>query len=100
MSMGLEYSIGRRLRDRRRLLNLSQTEVALACGVTFQQIQKYEAGMVAISASRLWTLARVLEVPISHFFDGLCIDRADLGRPHRRPHDGLDLGHEGSRSVS
>jgi len=71
MSSHLEYNIGRRLRARRRLLSLSQTEVAAACGVTFQQIQKYEAGMVTISASRLWTLAGVLDVPITHFFDGL-----------------------------
>ncbi len=71
MSTDLDYSIGRRLRARRRLLSLSQSDVALACGVTFQQVQKYESGAVTISASRLWSLANALDVPIMHFFEGL-----------------------------
>lgn len=91
MSTYLECSIGRRLRARRRLLNLSQSELARPCGVTFQQIQKYEAGMVTISAARLWTLAHALDVPIMHFFDGLPGDRGDLRRPSLPPHAGLDV---------
>jgi len=99
MSSHVEYNIGRRLRARRRLLSLSQTEVAMACGVTFQQIQKYEAGMVTISASRLWTLATVLGVPITHFFDGLSGDRSELPRLNGARHAGLDVGQEGARGL-
>lgn len=62
-------TIGRRLRSRRRLLGLSQMSLGQTCGVTFQQIQKYETGSVAISASRLWKLARALDVSIGYFFD-------------------------------
>jgi transcriptional regulator with XRE-family HTH domain len=89
MSGGVEYDIGRRLRARRRLLGLTQTEVAQACGITFQQIQKYEVGVVSMSASRLWALAQVLDVPIGHFFDGLS------DGPRGRPRDGLDADHAG-----
>ena len=56
-----------RLRRRRRLLGLTQQQLAGACGVRFQQIQKYECGANRISAARLWQLAEVLEVPISYF---------------------------------
>jgi transcriptional regulator with XRE-family HTH domain len=91
MSTDLECRIGRRLRARRRLLNLSQSELALACGVTFQQIQKYEAGMVTISAARLWSLAHALDVPIMNFFDGLPGDRGALRRPSPPLHAGLDV---------
>lgn len=63
--------IGKRLRSRRRLMGLSQMTLAQTCGVTFQQIQKYETGSVAISASRLWRLATALDVSIGYFFDGV-----------------------------
>jgi len=64
-------TVGKRLRSRRRLLGLSQMKLAETCGVTFQQIQKYETGAVAISASRLWKLAAALGVSIGYFFDGV-----------------------------
>ena len=64
-------TIGTRLRSRRRLLGLSQVNLARTCGVTFQQIQKYESGSVTISASRLWRLASSLEVSIGYFFAGV-----------------------------
>ncbi len=63
--------VGARLRRRRRQLELSQQEVATACGVGFQQIQKYEAGAQIIAAERLWRASRVLGVPVSYFYDGL-----------------------------
>jgi transcriptional regulator with XRE-family HTH domain len=63
--------IGRRLRTRRRLLGLTQAAVGEACGLTFQQIHKYESGMIMVSASRLWKLANALGVPVSYFFEGL-----------------------------
>lgn len=61
--------IGRRLRARRRLLNLTQKDVAAGCGLTFQQIQKYEAGMVAIPVGRLVALAQTLRAPLCAFVD-------------------------------
>jgi transcriptional regulator with XRE-family HTH domain len=67
----LMWQMGRRLRLRRRLLGLSQTRLAESCGVSFQQIQKYEAGSVAISASRLWQLACALDAPVRYFYDGV-----------------------------
>jgi transcriptional regulator with XRE-family HTH domain len=51
------------------LLGLNQTELGEAIGVTFQQLQKYEKGTNRISASRLFDLSRVLDVPFSFFFD-------------------------------
>ena len=67
----IDVHLGRRLRRRRRLLGLTQQELAGSCGVRFQQIQKYECAANRMSASRLWQLAEVLEVPISYFYEGL-----------------------------
>jgi transcriptional regulator with XRE-family HTH domain len=64
-------AIGRRLRARRRLMAMTQEQVGRRCGLTFQQIQKYEAGQVAISAARLVTLAVALEVPVAALMDVL-----------------------------
>ena len=59
------------MRRRRRLLGLTQQQLAGACGVRFQQIQKYECGANRISAARLWQLSEALEVPVGYFYDGL-----------------------------
>jgi transcriptional regulator with XRE-family HTH domain len=53
------------------MLGLSQTKLADALGITFQQVQKYEKGANRISASRLQQMAGVLQVPVPFFFDGL-----------------------------
>src|SRR5436190_11101166 len=77
----IDVHLGRRLRRRRRLLGLTQQELAVACGVRFQQIQKYECAANRMSAARLWQLAEVLEVPVSYFYEGLTRDqRASLER--------------------
>ena len=67
----VDLHVAEQLRRRRRLLNLAQREVAVGCGVRFQQIQKYEAGATRISAGRLWQLAEALDVPVAYFFEGL-----------------------------
>jgi len=67
----IDINLGRRLRRRRRLLGLTQQELAHASGVRFQQIQKYECAANRMSAARLWQLAEVLEVPVSYFYEGL-----------------------------
>jgi transcriptional regulator with XRE-family HTH domain len=62
--------VGSRLRMRRLMLNMSQTDIADALGLTFQQVQKYEKGTNRISASRLQRLCTTLNVPVSFFFEG------------------------------
>ena len=70
MADDIDVHLGRRLRRRRRLLGLTQQELAQACGVRFQQIQKYECAANRMSAARVWQLAEVLEVPVSYFYEG------------------------------
>ncbi len=67
----VDVHVGARLRVRRTLLGMSQTNLGDAIGVTFQQMQKYEKGTNRISASRLFALSRVLDVPIQYFFDDM-----------------------------
>ena len=64
----LNAHIGRRLRIERRLRDLTQKQMAAICGVSFQQIQKYETGIVTISAATLWTLAEALGIGVAEFF--------------------------------
>jgi transcriptional regulator with XRE-family HTH domain len=78
--------VGSRMRMRRKMLSMSQTGLADAVGVTFQQIQKYEKGTNRISASRLLQISHVLQVPVSFFFE-------DPSGPSKRmgAHDGRSL---------
>jgi transcriptional regulator with XRE-family HTH domain len=71
MANDIDLHLGKRLRRRRRLLGLTQQQLAGSVGVRFQQIQKYECGANRISAARLWQLSEALEVPIGYFYDGL-----------------------------
>ena len=63
--------VGSRIRMRRLVLDKSQTDLAEALGVTFQQVQKYEKGTNRVSASRLEQTSQFLQVPVAFFFDGL-----------------------------
>lgn len=67
----IDIHVGTRLRLRRTLMGLSQEKLGDAVGITFQQLQKYERGSNRISASRLFNLAQVLEVPVTFFFEDL-----------------------------
>jgi transcriptional regulator with XRE-family HTH domain len=67
----IDIHVGQRLKARRVMLGLSQEKLAESLGLTFQQIQKYERGANRISASRLYHLSRVLDAPVSFFFDDL-----------------------------
>lgn len=67
----IDVHVGERLRQRRTLLGLTQVRIAELTGLTFQQIQKYERGANRISSSRLYDLARVLDVSIPYFFEGM-----------------------------
>lgn len=65
----VDKHVGNRLRVRRSLLGLSQEKLAEAINLTSQQIQKYEKGLNRISAGRLFEFSRILEVPITYFYD-------------------------------
>ncbi|MDB5368015.1 MAG: transcriptional regulator [Rhodospirillales bacterium] len=67
----IDVHVGTRVRLRRTLLGMSQEKLGQAIGLTFQQVQKYERGANRIGASRLYDLSRVLDVPVSFFFDDL-----------------------------
>ena len=64
----VDVHVGSKLRLRRTLLGMSQEKLGDAIGLTFQQVQKYERGANRVGASRLYDLARVLEVPVEYFF--------------------------------
>jgi len=68
---GIDVHVGQRMRVRRVELGKSQEQLAAELGLTFQQVQKYEHGVNRVSASRLFELARVLDVPIMWFFEAL-----------------------------
>jgi len=69
VSAQLNQHLGKKLRLRRTSLGLTQTQVAKAINVTFQQIQKYEKGTNGVSSARLLQLANFLKVPIKYFFE-------------------------------
>ena len=67
----IDVHVGSRIRLWRTLLGMSQERLGEALGLTFQQVQKYESGANRVSASRLFDLSRVLDVPIGFFFDAI-----------------------------
>jgi len=67
----IDVHVGSRIRLRRTLLGMSQERLGESLGLTFQQVQKYERGVNRVGASRLFDLSRVLDVPISFFFDDM-----------------------------
>ena len=67
----IDAHIGARLRERRRLLGLTQSQLGKSLGLTFQQIQKYENGSNRIPPARLYQLCKALEVDANYFFAGL-----------------------------
>ena len=75
----IDIHVGHRVRIRRTLLGLSQTDLANALGLTFQQVQKYEKGANRMGASRLFDLSRILGVPVGWFFEDMPDDVAAAG---------------------
>ena len=65
----VDMHVGSRVRLRRTLLGMSQEKLGDALALTFQQVQKYERGANRVGASRLFDLTRILDVPVSYFFD-------------------------------
>ena len=83
----VDIYVGGRARMRRKMLGMSQQNLATELGITFQQIQKYEKGANRIGASRLQKMSEVLKVPISYFFDGWPGD--ETGTPVEGEHSEL-----------
>jgi transcriptional regulator with XRE-family HTH domain len=73
----VDLHVGTRIRLRRTLLGMSQQDLGKAVGLTFQQVQKYERGANRVAASRLYDLSRVLDVPLSFFFDDIKLVKGD-----------------------
>jgi hypothetical protein len=71
----VQARIGAAIRRRRRFVEVTLTQLAQACGVSFQQVQKYESGACSISAAQLWNMAQALGVPISYFYESASDDR-------------------------
>ncbi len=77
--------VGSRVRTRRTLLGLSQEKLADALGLTFQQVQKYETGSNRIGASRLYHLSKILDVPVSYFYEDMPEELAGPEMPRKPP---------------
>lgn len=81
--------VGRRIRERRKIVGLTQQKLAGYLGLSFQQVQKYERGTNRVGASKLMQLSKALEVPVSYFFEELEKDGttgANLKNPTIDPH--------------
>ena len=77
MKHSVDAHVGQRIRHRRWLVGMTQQQLAEKVGIKFQQIQKYETGANRVSASRLWDIAKTLDVPVAYFYEGLGQDSAD-----------------------
>ena len=75
----VDIHVGSRIRMRRTLLGLSQEKLGDALGLTFQQVQKYERGANRVGSSRLYEISRILDVPISFFFEEMTGDVSSAG---------------------
>ncbi|MDW4499597.1 helix-turn-helix transcriptional regulator [Sulfitobacter sp. D35] len=88
MTHVVDVHVGKRIRQRRWLVGMTQQRLAELVGIKFQQIQKYETGANRVSASRLWDIADALEVDVSFFFEGLRTDqKADKRKSSSVPDD-------------
>jgi transcriptional regulator with XRE-family HTH domain len=85
-STPVDAYVGRRLKQQREALKMSQERLAEMLGISFQQVQKYERGMNRVGASRLFQLCGVLGVEVAYFFDGL------------QPHNPARVAEEGERN--
>jgi transcriptional regulator with XRE-family HTH domain len=78
----IDIHVGKRLRERRTMLGMSQQELGRLIGITFQQLQKNERGTNRLSASRIFECARMLDVPIGYFYEEMPSDVSSFGRKH------------------
>ena len=91
----VDMHVGKRIRLRRTLLGMSQEQLGGELNITFQQVQKYERGANRVSASRLWDIGQILDVPINYFFDDMSeVTMRASPRRVSRGIDAVDLGEE------
>ena len=88
----VDQTVGARITAMRKAKGLSQADLGVAVGVTFQQIQKYEKGINRVGASRLQQIAKCLDVPVSTLFE----DNAEMAK---QPGDLLLLGTHGAVTL-
>ena len=83
----VDAHVGKRVRERRLALGMSQTKLADALGTSFQQVQKYEIGGNRVAASRLWDMAKALEVDVEYLFEGIQkrAKRSRKAKPRKSP---------------
>jgi predicted transcriptional regulator len=67
----VKQRIGRAIRRRRRIMNLTLDQLARRCDASFQQIQKYESGVNTVSAAQLWRISQALDVQMTYFFESI-----------------------------
>ncbi|MBO9547369.1 helix-turn-helix domain-containing protein [Caulobacter sp.] len=87
----IDRHVGARVRMRRKIVGVTQEQLAGALKLTFQQVQKYEHGANRVSASKLYEIAKILQVPVSYFFDGL---------PDSANEDGAEAANAANRVVT
>lgn len=87
----IDIYVGKQVRYRRWQLNMTQTQLATAVGIKFQQIQKYETGANRISASRLWEISNALGVPITYFFDRAAVEEQSRSFADKSMQEKLEL---------
>lgn len=85
----VDVHVGQRIRMRRLMVGVTQTQLADELGLTFQQVQKYEKGTNRVSASKLYAICKVLSVPPEYFFEGL----PKIGEPSRKQQKVSDEAH-------
>ncbi|MEO0503526.1 MAG: helix-turn-helix transcriptional regulator [Pseudomonadota bacterium] len=85
----VDVHVGKRIRQRRWLIGMTQQKLADMVGIKFQQIQKYETGANRVSASRLWDIGEAMGVPVAFFFEGLQGDAAGSNAKGDVPQDML-----------
>ena len=83
-SNDVDVHVGKRVRERRNALGMSQEKLGNALGISFQQIQKYEVGTDRVMASRLWDIAEALEVDVAYFFESIVKRPSRARKPSTR----------------
>ncbi|QNT77684.1 helix-turn-helix domain-containing protein [Entomobacter blattae] len=96
----IDVYVGRRIRQRRMFLGISQEKLGEALGLTFQQVQKYEKAINRVGASRLFDLSRVLGVGISFFFEDAEHEAFDISSLSTEQQSGIWVVHEEKKSFS
>ncbi len=99
----VDVHVGRRVRQRRKVMGITQEKMGEALGLTFQQVQKYERGANRISASKLFELSQLLKVPVGYFYEDMTRDQqlaaSAMGENAPDPFEGENLSARESRDL-